>query len=315
MSNTSQGEGWWQASDGKWYAPETRPNYPPPTTEAGPPSEAGPSQPPPGGRPNRWRRFRALPMWKQVVAWAAAAIVLIIVISVAANGGNSNNNKVEAGSPTTPATTAPPSTPAPTTAAPTTSPPSTAPPTTGSPFDSKYGTFAPTSHSGSSAGVVPIPAGAKAGLVTATYTGSSNFVIEGLTAANETEDLLVNEIGAYSGTTAFGFGISGNPPANLKVTASGPWTIKISPISAAPVLASGATGKGDAVYQWTGKATTWAIANQGQGNFVVTNEGSGLLGSDLLVNEIGAFHGSVPVKAGPAVTTIKSDGTWSITFS
>lgn len=31
MSDTSQGEGWWVASDGKWYAPEQHPDYVPPT--------------------------------------------------------------------------------------------------------------------------------------------------------------------------------------------------------------------------------------------------------------------------------------------
>jgi uncharacterized RDD family membrane protein YckC len=30
MSDTSQGEGWWLASDGKWYPPESRPAWPPP---------------------------------------------------------------------------------------------------------------------------------------------------------------------------------------------------------------------------------------------------------------------------------------------
>ncbi len=32
MSEVSQGPGWWQASDGKWYPPEQRPAEPPPTT-------------------------------------------------------------------------------------------------------------------------------------------------------------------------------------------------------------------------------------------------------------------------------------------
>ncbi|MGA8371148.1 MAG: DUF4190 domain-containing protein [Acidimicrobiales bacterium] len=32
MSETQQGAGWWQASDGKWYAPELHPNYVAPTT-------------------------------------------------------------------------------------------------------------------------------------------------------------------------------------------------------------------------------------------------------------------------------------------
>jgi hypothetical protein len=163
---------------------------------------------------------------------------------------------------------------------------------------------------------VPVPAAAKAGLVTATYTGDSNFSIEGLDAENQTtSDLLVNTIGNYSGTTAFGFGY-GKPPVNLKVTGAGSWTIKISPVSTAPTLASGATGKGDAVYLWKGKATIWTITNTaGQGNFSVSTYGSGLISQDLLVNEIGAYHGNVPVKGGPAVTTIESDGTWSITYT
>ena len=64
MSDTSQGEGWWQASDGKWYAPEQHPDVQqpdvpqptqpvrrrpappteptPPTTTPVPPTEWGP---------------------------------------------------------------------------------------------------------------------------------------------------------------------------------------------------------------------------------------------------------------------------------
>jgi Domain of unknown function (DUF4190) len=43
MSDTQQGAGWWQASDGKWYPPEQHPNYgaegAPPASEAAPPAE------------------------------------------------------------------------------------------------------------------------------------------------------------------------------------------------------------------------------------------------------------------------------------
>lgn len=28
MSDTAQGPGWWQATDGKWYAPQRRPSSP-----------------------------------------------------------------------------------------------------------------------------------------------------------------------------------------------------------------------------------------------------------------------------------------------
>lgn len=43
MADTSQGAGWWQASDGKWYPPEQHPNYrpPPPPRPPNSPTEGG----------------------------------------------------------------------------------------------------------------------------------------------------------------------------------------------------------------------------------------------------------------------------------
>jgi RDD family/Protein of unknown function (DUF2510) len=40
MSDTSQGQGWWLASDGKWYPPETAPAAAVPVTPAGSPTQA-----------------------------------------------------------------------------------------------------------------------------------------------------------------------------------------------------------------------------------------------------------------------------------
>ena len=48
MSDTSQGPGWWQASDGKWYPPEQAPGYQPPM-QGGP--VPGPSLGAPGSAP------------------------------------------------------------------------------------------------------------------------------------------------------------------------------------------------------------------------------------------------------------------------
>jgi hypothetical protein len=53
MSDTQEGAGWWQASDGKWYAPELHPNYvaatTPPAPGAAPPAEvAAPAYSAPG---------------------------------------------------------------------------------------------------------------------------------------------------------------------------------------------------------------------------------------------------------------------------
>lgn len=49
MSDTSQGPGWWQASDGKWYPPEAAtPTAPPAGPPAGAPAYGAPTGPPPG---------------------------------------------------------------------------------------------------------------------------------------------------------------------------------------------------------------------------------------------------------------------------
>ena len=41
MSDLSQGPGWWQASDGKWYSPEKHPGYRPPPPPIAPPPPGG----------------------------------------------------------------------------------------------------------------------------------------------------------------------------------------------------------------------------------------------------------------------------------
>jgi hypothetical protein len=84
-------------------------------------------------KPNLWRRFRSLAVWKQVVAWLLVAFVLVVVIGVAAGGGNNKNNAATV-TPTTPVTTAEPTTttvaPTTTTARRVTTPPTTLPATT-----------------------------------------------------------------------------------------------------------------------------------------------------------------------------------------
>jgi len=50
MSDTQQGEGWWQASDGQWYPP-TPPTSPTPPSYAPPPGYGYPPPQPPVGGP------------------------------------------------------------------------------------------------------------------------------------------------------------------------------------------------------------------------------------------------------------------------
>ncbi|WP_166879159.1 hypothetical protein [Salinibacterium sp. ZJ450] len=185
-------------------------------------------------------------------------------------------------------------------------------PTIGSWADDKYGTFETMTQSGTGDSVVALPEGVDAAMVTATHDGSRNFAVQAITPANEpTMDLLVNTIGAYSGVTAYGLnGNLGDAANNLKVTADGNWTITIAPLSTAPEL--GASGAGDAVFLYSGGAANAAITHDGSRNFSFTEHTDAAFNFGLLVNEIGAYSGTVPMSAGPSVINVDADGNWTV---
>jgi uncharacterized protein (DUF2147 family) len=167
----------------------------------------------------------------------------------------------------------------------------------------------PTEYSGSGDDVVDItkPGDAKAVLATITYRGAHNFSVKGV---DGDEDLLVNEIGNYSGTTLMDAD-DGNT-TQLQITASGPWTIKLSDLTLAEPLNTGANqGSGDNVLLYRGSRGKAAITNQGEHNFAVI-ETSSNGGRDLLVNEIGDYSGTVPLSAGPSIIEVQSGGDWTI---
>ena len=62
MSDTSQGPGWWRASDGRWYPPEQQPGDAPPA-----PTPSGPSAP--SGSPRR------VPWWMVAVGAFVAVVI------------------------------------------------------------------------------------------------------------------------------------------------------------------------------------------------------------------------------------------------
>ncbi len=81
MSDVSQGPGWWQASDLKWYPPELHPDYvaplPPPPTPP-PPAELPPPPMPVASKGPSGRRIAVFVAVALAVIWVAgmAAIVL-----------------------------------------------------------------------------------------------------------------------------------------------------------------------------------------------------------------------------------------------
>ena len=112
MSDISQGEGWWLASDDKWYPPQ-------------------PTQPPtPESDKPLWRRIATRKVWLFPV-WVY--VLAALVVSAALGGGGSTDDQTAAepvttAAPTVAPTAEPPATAAPT-VAPTAEPPATAVPT------------------------------------------------------------------------------------------------------------------------------------------------------------------------------------------
>lgn len=158
--------------------------------------------------------------------------------------------------------------------------------------------------------VVDIPASLSTCLVTAEYSGSSNFVIRSLDKNSDSIDLLVNTIGAYSGTTTTG--MKNTTAVFLEVSASGPWTITLSPIADAQTITNGQALHGDnVVMASTGSASKLTITNAGKSNFVVYGISSS--SSKLLVNEIGDYSGTV-INNGYSMFIVQSEGDWTISW-
>lgn len=176
--------------------------------------------------------------------------------------------------------------------------------------NSTWGDFEPIQKSGTGDTIIALPEGATGGIVTATHKGASNFAVSVLDANNaSTGELLVNTIGAYSGTTAWGISPLGEG-VRLQVTADGAWTFDIRPMGSAPALAAG--GSGDAVFLYTGAAGALTATHDGSRNFVVQEETGEVFSIGLLVNDIGAYSGTVPLSSGPSVITVTADGNWTL---
>lgn len=174
----------------------------------------------------------------------------------------------------------------------------------------RFGEFAPIQKSGKGDTVIDLPAGATGGIVIATHDGKRNFAVAVLDANNgSTGELLVNTIGAYSGTTAWGISALGEG-VKLQVTADGAWSFDIRPMGDAPIVAP--AGTGDAVFLYDGGAASLAATHSGSRNFVVQEETGKAFSMGLLINDIGAYNGTVPLAAGPSVISVIADGAWTL---
>ncbi|MEA3238683.1 MAG: hypothetical protein U9Q94_02750, partial [Candidatus Bipolaricaulota bacterium] len=165
------------------------------------------------------------------------------------------------------------------------------------------------------------------------HSGSSNFAVWLYDTNGKAVDLLANEIGPYSGTALEGVqadSMAAVPGTYLlEVTADGAWEITIQQ----PSYASGEAlpwsdnGTGDAVtgpFELSTGTIKFALNHSGSSNFVVWLYRTDGKAEDLLVNKIGAYHGSkivgvqpdsFGVSPGVYVLSVRADGGWTITAS
>lgn len=151
------------------------------------------------------------------------------------------------------------------------------------------------------------------------YTGAKNFIVWLRDGQGQKQDLLANVIDSYSGKKSAKL-TKGD--YYLDVSASGPWTIEISPSvvrinptsDKSPLVFSGSgddvksfttTGAGLRIFsmQYTGPRNFIVWLKDGQGNDV-----------DLLVNDIGSYTGknAAEIKPGNYVLDISASGPWTI---
>ncbi len=149
-------------------------------------------------------------------------------------------------------------------------------------------------------------------VATLTHDGSSNFAIFSLDDNLAQQDLLVNTIGAYQGTVLFNASF-GNDPSSLEISADGNWTVTMkSVLSLRQFDGNSVTGVGDDVVLYFDGAGPATLTHDGPSNFAVWLYGDS---TELIVNEIGAYTGTVRWIAGPLVAAVTADGNWSVTVN
>lgn len=160
--------------------------------------------------------------------------------------------------------------------------------------------------------VVRIKATAARGIATVTHNGEAHFALWALKPNGKRDDLLVNTIGPYSGTTVFNM-YSWHRTGAFEISADDAWSVKIKPISAAPLWKTATVrNRGDKVLKLktpTRGLRTMRYRHSGDGHFAVhafPSRGN----PDLLVNKIGAVKGKVRIPAGTKYVSVSASGAW-----
>jgi len=178
------------------------------------------------------------------------------------------------------------------------------------------------SYSGVGDAVIKIskPDGAKSiGMATMTHRGTGDFIVDGLDSNNNATGTLRGWTGGdYTGTVLFDPTPDKGTTTQLSITASGPWTISIASVTAAPTYGkTHITGRYDAVFNYSGTSGTAQLSYQGLDNLTIVTMKKVAGRWDwgyLIIDEPGPYNGSKPWPPGPAVVAAYSNAPWSLTI-
>jgi hypothetical protein len=184
-------------------------------------------------------------------------------------------------------------------------------------YDAAFGSFDPVTASGTGTDTVPLPQGARYGVITASYDGSGFFDVgfrRGLSAFPLTSWIGVE--GPYHGTVPFGL-FHKTPADELTVWAAddGPWRVTISPISAADELPATVAGDSDAVFRYNGGQTSLVMRKRGADRLLVAEVAGrptvhALGGAQIIDHRSGVVR---LAGSGPSVVMVSADGGWTAT--
>ena len=137
----------------------------------------------------------------------------------------------------------------------------------------------------------------------------NHFAVKGYDSSGEYTELFVNTLEPYSGSV---FELE-QSTRMLEVTSTGDWTVRVKPLSSAPVLTvnEAYSGTGDAVLLIPSGCTSAKITgNGGSNHFAVKGYGDYY---DLLVNTLDPYNGTVRLERNTVVLTVTAEGGWQIT--
>lgn len=154
------------------------------------------------------------------------------------------------------------------------------------------------------------PGGTRGVIVHATMHGSGNNVVWAKDPHLNNTDLLVNEIGPYSGATLLDLEPYATQSQYLEIDSDATWVIQLRPLASAFPFVGTVNGSGDNVLYYAGGRAAGRFTHHGSSNFVVRAVTSA--DWDLVVNEIGSYDGRHVVDVAPAYLAVTADGPWRI---